>query len=157
MQRYALAIPFSFGKANIQVSLDGQYANLDSESDDRLREAIVASLLQLPTWLKASIRTSPAFREGSRDSSGDNEAMAKIQNGSGVIDVRLTIEEKQGDTPQDIIQRVANATAASVQNHGDAALTGMPATNDTLVQVYRYLSASRQPVSAGQGENGNQR
>lgn len=48
MQNYACELPFSFGSAKVEVNLTGRYGDLDDQADDRLRSAIVVSLVQLP-------------------------------------------------------------------------------------------------------------
>lgn len=136
MQRYEVELPFSIGNLKLSVELTGQYAQLDSQSDDTVRAATVASLLQLPHWVQSQ------SDQASRGQAGGSTT-CKIDNSNGQIKVQLTVEKGRGEISQQFIQMVTNAIAASVQNHADSALIGTPATNDAFVQIQRYL-ATRQ-------------
>jgi hypothetical protein len=167
MQHYEVELPFSIGTPQVEVELSGQYAKLDSQSDDTLRAATVASLLQLPHWLQSQTdsRTSdqgnqPSSHHASGSTANHGTATCKIDNNNGQIQVRLNVKNAR-EIPEQFIKMVTNAIAASVQNHADSALIGTPATNDAFVQIQRYLATRQtdqsQHSAVGAGNGGNQR
>jgi hypothetical protein len=143
-------VSYPYATFKTRLELEGSYDRLDEETQGRLQDAIIASHLQLSTWLR-TVRGNQAEMVHSGD-----EFVGYAGNDQDRITVRVTITDTKDALPRPIAQLLANNIARSVQNHADSAISGAPASNDLLVEIQEQQSLEIQAAYGAQRFEGFQ-
>jgi hypothetical protein len=129
MRDQSITVPYPFGTFKTEVEMTGFYTQLDEESQALIQDAVLASYLQLNSWLHIT--------QSSKKDKVQNgeEFLAEVGHKDDRITIRLTITDAKDIMTRPIARLLANTIAQAVQNHADSSLSGIPASRDTLVEI----------------------
>lgn len=143
-------IAYPYATFKTEVELAGIYTTLDEESQALVQDAVLSSYLQLNPWLRIT--------KGAKKDKVQNgeEFLAEAGHKDDRITIRLTVTEAKDILTRPLVRMLANKIAQTVQNHADSAISGIPASRDSLVEIQEQQMLDAQVAHGTQQFSGFQ-